>query len=153
MQLKTDGAVTRFYKRTFFLADYDLPKNFCGFFWKLIIAFIVLPITWWTYRVDDKPGRDSPIDDFGSRVGLGVAVPIMLAIVLLIIFGILVTAVSYPKVSTVVASVILFAVLTVWLNTRRNGNPVERFTHEVLDIATTKVESVKDNYCPRIDWK
>jgi len=152
MKLSRNGLLTRFYKRTFFVRDNELTPNFCVYFWTLVAALVALPLTWWTYRFEDTDERDSPIDDFASRMGLGFVVQLLTLLLVSLLVLIVKGFVDYPVLMTTL-TVLLGGVLFIVIARARGNNFVTKVTSEVYHVAETRVEAVKENYCPRIEWQ
>jgi hypothetical protein len=155
MNLNTDGLLTRFYKRTYHRHDYELPTNFCSFFWKLFFAVSLLPATWWTYLCEDFVDR--AIDNGGfmsKRVAIN-----MMFLLLAFILGVILWAIGAAfwyhlyVASSVTGGILVFAtILYVVMRVRNDDDPLDVFA-DVADVVAAKVESVKDGYCPRIEWR
>lgn len=47
MKLKIDSWHAKFYMKSY--GVHYLPEWLCNYFWQLVLAIVLLPITWWTY--------------------------------------------------------------------------------------------------------
>jgi len=154
MQLKVAGPLTRFYKRTYFLEYDELPTNFCNFFWKLIFAFVVLPITALTYLVDGKNKKRPAIADaFKDRLVFPVIAVLLLLFLFTLIGAYVKLFVFVPIFTGSVTAIVVIAGLVILLGGEKRREAVGDFTLEALDVAVTKIENVKEGYCPKIEWK
>ena len=61
------------------------PTNLCPYFWKVILALVVLPITFWTYVLNRRSGFYITPVTIGERVAIGIIGP--MALVALIAAG------------------------------------------------------------------
>lgn len=127
MRLNRSGKIAKFY--AFFLPDkQQLPSDFCTYFWGLVgraLFIVVIP---------------------GQIVGWSIY-----GLVLLVKFA---WAHKIGTLYWIIAAIglTLLALLAIWLNKRRKRLRLE-FLDEVKTIAAAKIDSVKNRYCPRIDWK
>lgn len=155
MKLKKDGLITRFYKWSFSYGDDQLTQNFCGYFWSVVFAFIFLPFTAWSaavgltwpeFRKSDPP--------FGVRIVMGgVCYVICAALVMLGIKLYLApvdTLIGIGVAVSIAASVSLLMYVFV---IRDKTSQIGKALDEARDLIVEKVESVKEGYCPKIDWK
>lgn len=148
IKLSRDGRLHQLYRYTY---DSYPTSSFCPFFWKVLIAAALLPVTWVSY-----PFRATNV--------------IWRALYSLIIWAIFITTafvvsqgIAEPKVFWVVAIVIgvlVGFVIAVGLAALACAGIEEAAlrtkdfiqTNEVIAVVRTRKESVMDRYCPKIDW-
>ena len=168
MKLKKDGPLARFYAWTYCHGQErewdrkrELPTKFCPFFWELMFAIAILPITWMSALTD----REEVCQKLGARLTVG-----MLAYAALIILCAIVALVyNFPWiVLTVLGGALGIAAIgglgTYFFTQSRTWRAVGGSVRcavgstfeaigEVVEVASTKKESFTNNYCPKIDWE
>lgn len=144
MNLSTNGIPARFYKWSYGATDGTLPRSLCPFFWKLILAILLLPVTLPTLPVQliFPSLRDNDEWSLAGRFFF-----VCLTAVTLLAIGLIgLTAVNAPLTffSTVagVAAVVLFVITGIVIK-----------DSESAEIVVKRVIAYKENYCPPIFWK
>jgi hypothetical protein len=170
MKLSKNSWHYKFYALSFncYSKSFD-TINFCDYFWKLVLAFVLLPFTWISYLIER-------IDRFQiykkeirySTMPLGVKFLISSAIYILIIFTYLMFSQIYkdggtPAIIIFLVSIVLFAGLIklidyYWDSIIQNieGLSVSKPINEIKNIAIivkTGVSSFKNKNCPRVTWE
>lgn len=169
---------------TFYMLTYgkESNHNFCDYFWSLVFAMILLPVSWvsyiiWSLASSEKKykpeyyceKREQWIADeemtfmekymrnhaplwFKSFISVAVQ---------LVIFGIisglifhtrqfLVTSAYFILGSVVIASVIIGIYK---FSKSSTVEKIDKNVSEIRKIAKEGVKSIKEKYCPRIDWQ
>jgi hypothetical protein len=147
MKLDKNGKLARFYKWSY--REVYLPTNFCSYFWALLLAAFLFPITWLSYPLDCWSLTERVWKSFCVFMGLvGTAFYISLWIESPFKTG----AVTFL---VLVALVLLIAVIGggVWCLERWDSRqPKPTVISEVFEVVRGQVEAVKENYCPKIEW-
>jgi hypothetical protein len=153
MELDKNGNLANFYKWSY--REYHLPQNFCDYFWLLIWAAIFFPITWLSYPLSCWT--------LTERVFKGFGVLLFLAATAFYISLWIESPFQTFKWSGITVSVcvgvLLFTfggvALLGWWEDRKaeeSDDPPKSILSEVMQMIREKKKSVKDNYCPKIDW-
>lgn len=124
MKLNSEGLIARFYM-SLPPRSGSLPKDFCTYFWGLIARLLA-----WIFII-------------------GLVLVILLGIIMIIVKSFIFFS-GHKIVGAVVLSII--ALLTLLLYRYFKKGKIE-FISESARIISTKVSSVKKNYCPRIEWE
>jgi hypothetical protein len=169
MKLSKTGKIARFYAwnygvgKTYGWETKEFPKSFCPFFWALVFAVLFIPFTGWSLLRDKIFTQSNDASNmFGLRVITGI-----ISYLTLILLGVLGWYIYvYPREFITAVSWILGLMATIvvatgtlyyffwrswaWEMVTEAGSEliVEAFT-----IAATKKASIKQNYCPKIDWE
>jgi hypothetical protein len=149
MKLNSNGKLARFYQWSY---DAALPQNFCEYFWALAFAALFFPLTWMSYPWDSCM--------FSERVWKGFCV---LATLALIAYG-LAQWVEHPFEGTMIVlgciggTIGLVAIIiggTFLLESLQDWESESKPTlfGEIVEVLREKKDAVKENYCPKIDWK
>lgn len=143
------------------------PNNLCPYFWKIVLAVFLLPLTWPAYLKELVFGRES----FGMKIGFGLAVHVCIAVVLvgtiatfpehplwiglLYMTGYILAVVLVLGLALVVFAGIVAAIKVGLeeLSRRRARAKMEAPTDENSPLIRSKVRAYKEKVCPRIDWK
>lgn len=123
MKLNSNGKIARFY--LWFSDTAGLPPEFCTYFWGLIVR------------------------GFVCLVGVGMALfVVVLVAALLIALG---RWLGHHKAANLFLAISLAVIaMTTWLY--RKQIQIE-ILDETKTIVKGKIDSVKNKYCPRIDWQ
>lgn len=126
MRLNSKGKLAKFYM---WLPPEDkkLPQDFCSYFWGLVARVFFI---------------------FGMG-GLVVVSLVYWAVRFVLWLSHLIWAHKGP--SLIVLAFILFIALSVWLSERKKKIKTEILS-EAKAIISGKIDSVKNRYCPRIEW-
>lgn len=147
--MKKDGKIAKFYKYS--NGSNELPNNLCNYFWALVFMIVSLPLTFWTYIPRINSGYN---DDYKFRTGFSI---ITLIIVSLLLFAFAFTGTliyRYPQVMILVLGIPSILGIFYWLAVRNHpGNPVKELVSDTSTILVNKVKSVKEGYCPKIEWE
>lgn len=150
MELNSTGSIARFYCWSYGLHFANLPPDFCMFFWKLLLALLVLPVTVWTL-LPQKILRLGNLEwSLGGRFLAGNFTALLIAVAVHIVTAI--ASAPYESFTAILKILSAIAVVTALLAA---GIYVSnsRLKNEFAEIAKTKTSSVKDKYCPKINWK
>jgi hypothetical protein len=146
MKIKTYGILPTFYKWSYGKSDDDLTPNFCNYFWGLVLAALLLPITIWSLPFQRlSPLKENEDWAIYGRVGFTAAVTSCL---LMIGMGFSL-AINSPGAffGTILGFTIfgfgLYAAMT-W--------KFKDFGREIVETVSERTTSFKQNYCPKIDW-
>lgn len=151
MKLNRESKLARFYQWSYGERPEWMPYNFCDYFWSLLWAMVVFPITWLSYPFDTY--------NLNERFWKGVGMWIFLTAIAYYIFLFIEYPYQTAKISGyVVGGIIGFIALVIG-----GVYCLEKLEHdgetkkpsvlcEAWQIAVEKKNSVKDNYCPKIEW-
>ena len=120
------------------------------FFWKIVLAILLLEITWWTY-IGTWLWESWTFDRaFDVRFVAGFGGYVFLSFSGIIIYGLITAGIHYPYFTGIlligIAAMIVFRR---FIFTRKTAEVLL----ETMDIIETKVDSIKEGYCPKIDWE
>lgn len=184
MQLSKTGKLAIFYRWSYGKSTDQLPNNLCPYFWKLVLAFFLLPITWvsfiWGFKIqmdyDWKNDRFIIDKDFAhyfnynkpdfmlvKRFFTGISIYGLLTEIVFVISLLLNMEISFwdfiVKISAftgigIIGSMIL--ILLYFLSKaiiRTHQRVITSSTYkETKHILEETYVSVKENYCPKINW-
>lgn len=146
MQLNTNGRLAQFYRWTY---DRKCPNDLCTFFWKLLFATVVFPITWLTYPWD--------LDHVAKRVFAGIAMWVGLLAVAGIASVTLGGDLFFVYIIGGLAAIAVGCVLLVGTGVGAVAGVGFGYRKvvesEIVQVVVERKRAFKDNYCPRIDWK
>lgn len=177
MELNKKGNISTFYRWSYGLEVEELPKNFCPFFWKLVLAGLLFVFTWLSYPWGFRSYSSDPdfYLEFDSNwtydnksamllkrvftgLGLYVVATVFAAIAAKTIYLNTFSSFLYGILMIILILLIAFIslVLVVGLamgfvyvkNTIRNNE----FIKEVVNISVEKKQSFMEQHCPKIDW-
>lgn len=137
MKLNRESRVARFYYATY----RHLPTDLCRFWWKLLGAIALLPLTWWTYFTRDSKRGYMDLDE---RCGIGVAVWMAIAA----LTGLVVVFLWNWIALLVILGVLL--IIAALLSLPEWGDCV--FDSTPVTVARERYKAFKEGYCPRIEW-
>lgn len=149
MKLNKNSKLTRLYMWSYNTPYWRLPNDLCTYFWKLLFAIVVFPLTWLSY-----PFKCNHIF---SRIGVSllcllglilIGLPIGLQkwgvfIILGIVIGMLVGITA-----TIGLIAFVCGLLTETYYKVRSTSTVE----ELMSIVRERKTGFKEKYCPRIEW-
>jgi hypothetical protein len=150
MKLKKEGFLTRFYKWSYGLNDAVLPTNFCEFFWSLVFAIAVSPLTILSLPLQLLIPGLKENTDWSMKARICAPLAIIVCVTLLTFLGI--TVFNNPGTSLMIVGVlVLFGLLLALLVWKSDSlSELQKETNQVIE---EKYKSVKENYCPKIEWK
>lgn len=138
MRLDYNGSLHKFYRWTY---EDSCPRDLCTYFWKLVLATVSFPVTWWSYPFKQQ--------DYVERLVIG-GIAWLCMVTLGYVIG---TALSgdYFALKMLGGAVGILIGLTVFalfvaLVTR---NPT---LGEIKQVISERRRGFKEKYCPRIDW-
>lgn len=152
IKLSRNGRLHQLY--TFTYNDWA-DRNFCPFFWRTLIAVLLLPVTWISY-----PFLTANVI---SRVFLSALIwAAFVGVAILTSIGLrdaeFAWAFVYVAIGLCVIGVAILVGVLIVVGIVE-GVPVakdaiqERISQsEIVGVIRTKKESVMDRYCPKIDW-
>lgn len=146
--LNTYGLLGRLYKFTY---SERPDTNFCTFFWLILLAVIVYPLTTWSVWFDIYRAYRSEsivvrcVLGFATVTGIATGVALLTLIVPLIYY-------DFLQVVTILFGVFLgiAAAVAVWYTAGLIFG--SKTAQEVKSVISTKRESFMDRYCPKIKW-
>jgi uncharacterized membrane protein YuzA (DUF378 family) len=143
MKLNDHGLMARFYLWSYPSA---LPNNLCSYFWKLVAAIVLLPLTWATFWINDD---NIP---FPLRAIIGVLLQGIVGFLgfafVAPFFGVW-TPLEYLGLGVVIAAIICGVG---YFFLERTTPVIPKALSEFASISYERGKAVKDNYCPRIEW-
>lgn len=145
MRLSKNGYLAQLYRWSY--GTWRMPNNLCIYFWKLLFAIVVFPITWISYPFH--------FDHIVIRIIASLVCCFFLALFARLILGVFENPYFALEVlfyvGRIIAGFIVLIALVV-LYALLEENPPE-IVSETLKIIQAKKESVKDKFCPKIEWK
>ena len=147
MKLTKTSLITRFYMWTYGRTEKELPNNLCNYFWSLIAATLLLPLTIWSYPF--QRFAKFRLRSLGAKIGTFFGSAFLLFILSVFGYG------FYMQPGVVIGGILGGAVLLslLHLQEKKKLEPIHKFSSEVMDIVSTKIEAKKNRYCPKIDWE
>lgn len=139
MKLKRTGLLARFYEWSY---GEDVPDNLCPYFWKIIAAVALFPLSWATWWVPEKP-------PFVVRVIMGAVLQLAGLFLMAALIGPFFGDWKWT-IGLVVITVVVALVAAIHLIADRQTRP--EFVDEFTEMYTAKKQSFTEKYCPRIDW-
>jgi len=137
----------------FYTATYkgkEPNKNFCDYFWGLVLAFVSLPITWLSYCI--TYGIQTKWD-YKERMFLSLILELLL---FLIGFGFYTNWLKVLATTLGIATGVSIFIGICWaLHTWSTSSTKANLSANISEIKTVAYEgfhSWKDRYCPQIEW-
>lgn len=143
MNLTIDGSLYKFYRWTY---GYAPPNNLCPFFWGLLWATVIFPITWWTYPWEDVDWDGRLVGGmfmWGIAIGIGFLTGSTLSgwYDPILVLGI----VSAIGIAAILTGVIIIAGGSYLLDTASRS--------EMKTVFVETKKSWQEKYCPKITWR
>jgi hypothetical protein len=150
MKLDKNGKLPRFYQWSY--SEKDLPDNFCSYFWHVLWAIILFPVTWLSYPLPNYP--PPPI---GIRFIIGIVGYFLLGLLAGLVYALLVNPFQTLKIAGTIVGAIGALSATIfgfiYIKERLDGSDEKSVFTEIAEIVREKKKSVKENYCPKINWR
>jgi hypothetical protein len=163
MELKRKSWYAWLYKRTY---GTELPDNLCPFFWKMILAIVMFPVTWPCIVIELLILDDPSKTRWSGRLFYGFATNVLSIIVCASIMAHYTKHIFYWWTSIVgfiitiigVASILAVIGGLVWLGDTIRLGIVSFFRKKKKTVPKQSIlsEYVKarfGKYCPKITWK
>lgn len=153
MELSRQGKLARLYKWTYTRNEWQLPNSLCPYFWMLLIAVILFPITWVSYpfyacnvvsRFFKSLGCWATFVAAGALLSNVVMGDYTLILIILTLIGIVAAGIIIVSIGALIAGGTAAACQKV---------SKSNFVQETKSIISEKSSSFKDSYCPKINWK
>jgi len=142
IRLNKNSIFSKLYIETY-LVD-SLPKDFCTYFWKMLIAFVIIPFTFWHMLLR----RFKPVDkeSLTARIILGIVINGMILVFILKPIASLQFAVTLLFFAIVVSLLIGIIYLLAKIRNKKE-------TKKSLNNAKEAIKGFKEKYCPLITWE
>jgi len=142
IRLNKNSIFFKLYIETY-LVD-SLPKDFCTYFWKMLIAFVIIPFTFWHMLLR----RFKPVDkeSLTARIILGIVINGMILVFILKPIASLQFAVTLLFFAIVVSLLIGIIYLLAKIRNKKE-------TKKSLNNAKEAIKGFKEKYCPLITWE
>ena len=152
MKLNNTNPITQFYKWSHGKSDRGLTKNFCTYFWGLVLATIFLPLTIWTYPVQRWLGEYMDLEDntdwiLAGRAGFSLGIFAGLGVLIWIGSGVY----FYPITALIIVGIAGAPAVFFWAIFRKNAK-ARSLAGSAMEIVSEAATSTKERYCPRIEW-
>jgi hypothetical protein len=132
------------------MADDYLTTNFCEFFWSLMFAALISPVTILSLPFQLFLPELRENDNWTVKGRLFAPLAVIFVIFLMILLG--KVLVENPVVSLSSIGVLAILFFTGFLLARKSER-IGELKDEAREIFSQKFKSVKENYCPKIEWK
>lgn len=150
MYLRKDSLLTGFYRWSYGIPPFeDLTKNFCNFFWALVLAWTLLPIMIFSVPLQKfVPGLRLNTD---WTINGRVAAPLLILLALIFIIWACVAVAQHPGKTVFFAAAFAVGVGIGWLIINKSESAFDA-AGDVRKIVRERVVLFKGRYCPKIDW-
>lgn len=151
MKINKNSLSTRFYTWTYGISKNQLPTNFCAYFWLWVSALLFLPVTFFSAIIQFSfIGRKMDLSEnetwsFSGRCGIF----FLLLTALMCLTAVSILLAVSPALT--VSILLLIAVLVLFCYLHSNKKFPLKDT-EVFNIVREKIKSVKEGYCPKIEY-
>jgi hypothetical protein len=147
MHLSKHNLITRFYMWTYGKTEEYLPKDFCSYFWSVLFATLILPLTIWSWPIQHIKTFD--LDQNTDWTWAGRCGVLVFAFIFGVAgYGMVLGVIIHPWIMLGVfisAALITLGMISVVIGKGLLG--------EATHLLKAKTDSVKDKYCPVIEWK
>lgn len=165
MKLNNSSWYVWIYRSSYGIEKYQLPKNLCPFFWKLLLSFVLLPFVFFGHLCNIK------------RIELnGIAIGSLIQVLMLLITGVTFSDYFHAHYWTwilffkcyglaflfitgfVIGIVIIILLLTYiqfiikYIKTNRKPKKIKTYQQKEPSIITSFIKAKYNKYCPSIEW-
>jgi hypothetical protein len=163
MKLNKNSISCRLYKYFWDEVNYELPKNLCPYFWKLVIAYIfivplaLLALPYLLYKLIFD--RDHDYVNMFVKAVAGLLIYALIVALLLVVVAHIIAftkggAVWVIVIITWIAPTVLFirwCVLGIYYKIQEKKGEKE-YTEPQPNILVEFIKAKYHKYCPKIDW-
>lgn len=148
MNLTENSWHKKFYDISFYYNKKYPLENFCDYFWNLVLAFLLLPISWPSYVIQTlAKTNDHPYSFWGKVFGGGFLQCLFYIIIYHIINSNLEDwGVFFILILVTILSLALLIGIIYFFTDSDTGK-------ELKEIVGEGIGSFKNKYCPKITWK
>lgn len=147
MKLSSNSWHTAFHDASY--PNLMIGDNFCNYFWELVIAMVLFPLSWPFYVRKDTTGATFIIKVILGGAIQGIIGGLIYLVCTRTVEDFLIIGFWILLVVLIIAIVCFF----IWFfNESETSKTINKNLGELGDIIKEGVVSTKERYCPKIDW-